>query len=118
MKNLFLVLSCILLGTQVLAADFLLTSNKPVKSVYVRDDDILSAKALYTIDNTKENIILSPKKDGKSLILVNLFDEEIFIDIKVKDGEIIIKPQNGFECFSLDNPPEELEIIPPPHNIK
>ena len=115
MKKLFLsTIFTTLRIMPVCAADYIITSDKPVKAVYVRNEEILSAKPLYTLDNSKENIIISVKKDGKTAILVNRFDEEIILEVKVKKGEINIKNADGFEYFPIDTPPEKLEILPPP----
>ena len=115
MKKICLILSLLIMNTgAALSADYIVTSDKPVKAVYVRDEEILSAKPLYTLNNDKENIIITVKKDGKTAILVNRFDEEILLDVKVKNGELKIKDGAGFEYFPIDTPPEKLEILPPP----
>lgn len=119
MKNFISILTLIIFtALPAFSTDYLITSDKPVKAVYVRNEDIVVAKPLYTLGNDKENIVVIPKKDGKTVILVNRFDEEILLDVKVKDGEINIKKTDGFEYFPLDNPPEGLEILPPPMQIK
>ena len=114
MKHILLILALISMNTAAYCADYILTSERPVKAVYVRNEDILIAKPLYTLSNDKENIIISVKKDGKTAILVNRFDEEIILDVKIKDGEMKIKNDKSFEYFPIDIPPEGLEILPPP----
>ncbi len=114
MKKLCLSLILIIFGSTAFGANYIITSDRPVKAVYVRNEDILTAKPLYTLNNDKENIVVSVKKDGKTAILVNRFDEEIILDVRIKDGEMKLKNDKGFEYFPIDNPPEALEILPPP----
>ncbi len=113
-KNSLILALIILLTQAAYAADYIVSSDRPVKAVYVRNEEILTAKPLYTLNNDKENIIISVKKDGKTAILVNRFDEEIILDVRIKDGEMKIKNDKGFDYFPIDNPPEGLEILPPP----
>lgn len=94
--------------------DYMIVSNSIVKSIAVENDKILDAKPVYTIDNEKKIIILTPLSEGKTKLLINTADGEKIIDVKITDKKTTIKPEEGFEYFEMDIPPEEIEIPEPP----
>lgn len=94
--------------------DYMIVSNSIVKSIAVGNDKILDAKPVYTIDNEKKIIILTPLSEGKTKLLINTADGEKIIDVKITDKKTTIKPEEGFEYFEMDIPPEEIEIPEPP----
>ena len=46
--------------------------------------------------------------------MINTADGEKIIDVKITDKKTTIKPEEGFEYFEMDIPPEEIEIPEPP----
>ena len=97
--------------------DYMIVSKTPVKSVTAENNKIVEDKPVFTIDNEKKILILTPVSSGKTKIIVNTTEGEKIFDIKITDKKTTIKPQEGFEYFQIDNPPEEIEIPEPPEAI-
>lgn len=97
--------------------DYMIISETPVKSVTVQDPEILTAKPVFTIDNEKKIIIVTPQKAGKTKVTVNLYEETKSLDIKVNENKTTIKPQAGFNYYLMDIPPHGITIPFPPANI-
>ncbi|MBQ8168544.1 hypothetical protein IJZ97_03915 [bacterium] len=97
--------------------DYMIISSVPVKSVSVENSEILQAQPLFTIDNQKKVIIVTPKSKGKTKINVNFFDGTKTLDVKVYENKTMIKPQEGFNYFLMDFPPQEPYIPLPPANL-
>jgi hypothetical protein len=77
----------------------------PVKKVVVRDDDILSATSVYTIDNEKRQTILTPKvEDGETILFLLLKDKEDKIGVKIENGVLKLDKKRGVKLFELDLP--------------
>ena len=111
----FLLMNCILPAFAF--EDYMLVSEAPVKSVMVENNKILEAKPVFTIDNQKKIIILTPVSSGKTKVILTTAEGEKILDIKITDKKTTIKPQEGFEYFQIDTPPEEIEIPEPPEAI-
>ncbi len=112
-----LLLTLLILNSPVQAFEnYMIISSSPVKSVTVQNKEILDADPVFTIDNQKKVIVITPKSKGKTKIHVELFDNTKTIDIKIEKDKTLIKPQEGFNYFSVDIPPEEYIIPLPPAN--
>lgn len=112
-----LILTILLTTTPACAfEDYMIISNSPVKSVAVQNQEILDAKPVFTIDNKKKVIIITPKSNGKTKINIDLFDKKETLDVKIDTNKTTIKPHKGFNYFSVDIPPEEYIIPLPPAN--
>ena len=115
------IISTILLINFMLPAfafeDYMIVSKTPVKSVTAENNKIVEVKPVFTIDNEKKIIILTPISSGKTKIIVNTTEGEKIFDIKITDKKTTIKSDEGFEYFQIDNPPEEIEIPEPPETI-
>lgn len=110
-----LILTAILLSMPGFAYEnYMIISDLPVKSIVVENQEILSAKPIFTIDNSKKHIILYPHSQGKTNLSINLYDKKVNIDVKVEDDKIIIKEVKGFKHFAIDNPPKPYPIPEPP----
>lgn len=110
-----LLLTILLTTTPAYAFEnYMIISSVPVKSITVQNPEILEAQPVFTIDNEKKIIVITPKSNGKSKVYVNLFDKKEIIDIKVEKDKTIIKPNDKFNYFSVDIPPEEYIIPLPP----
>ena len=96
--------------------DYMIISNSPVKSVTVQNQEVLDAKPVFTINNEKKIIIITPKTNGKTKINIDLFDKKETLDVKIESEKTTIKPLKDFNYYSVDIPPEEYIIPPPPAN--
>ena len=109
------LLTILLLSTPGFAfEDYMLISNHPVKSVSVQNPEILDVSVLYTIDNQKKNIIIAPKKAGKTKIVADTFADSKKIDVKVTEDKTFISVPDGFNLFLMDSPPKAYDIPEPP----
>ena len=97
--------------------NYMLISNEPVKSVIVKNPEIVEAKALYTIDNQKKIIIISPKANGKTTILIDRQNGDKKINCKAESGSVKFSNYDGFTLFLMDTPPSEAYIPEPPLNL-
>ena len=115
MKKLLILLSIILLPLQANALeDYIIVSDNPVKSVYCEDDEIAAIIPFFTIDNSKNTLLLKSKKEGSTLLVIETTEGEAFLNIEVKENETVIPKLEGLHYFILDIPPikEEKRIKP------
>ena len=98
--------------------NYMLISNVPVKSVSVAESEILEAKTLYTIDNMKKIIVVTPKKEGKTSININLYNANKKIDVKISNKVTKFYNTDGFTLFEMDSPPSEVYIPSPPQKVE
>lgn len=106
MKKLILILSILLLPLQANAfEDYIIVSDNPVKSVYCEDDEIAAILPFFTIDNSKNTLLLKSKKEGNTLLVIETTDGEAFINIEVKENETVMPKLEGLHYFILDIPP-------------
>lgn len=94
--------------------DYLIISDNPVNSVYSSDEKVFTIRPVFTIDNNKNNIILTPKSTGSAQIVVNTKNEQVKIDVTISDDKTVLSAKDGFTYYLLDIPDESLEIVPPP----
>ena len=81
-----LLLTILLLTTPAFAfEDYMIISNSAVKSVDVQDESVLEAKILFTIDNERKVLIISPKKVGNTKIQVQTDDGQKNLKVTVKE---------------------------------
>ena len=97
--------------------DYMIVSKTPVKSVTAENNKIVEVEPVFTIDNEKKIIILTPVSTGKTKIIINTAEGKKILDIKITDKKTTIKSDEGFEYFQIDNPPGEIEIPEPPETI-
>ncbi len=106
-----------------IGSDYLITSDKSVKNIYVSEPDVLTISPFFTIFNEKNIFLLHPVKQGKSNVMILLDKEsttfEIKVDPKSRQKQQAIKKEY-FEFLPLDAPPkpEEFELDAPPVKIK
>ena len=113
MKKIFMTI--LLLSAPAFAfEDYMIISNQPVKSVSVQNPEILDASVLFTIDNTKKDIIITPKKTGKTKIIADMYVDSKKIDVKVTEEKTFIDAPEGFYLFLMDSPPKAYPIPKPP----
>ncbi len=115
MKKLLLTVLLIISSLPACAFEnYMIVSEAPFKSAAAENPDIVSAKPVFTIDNKKKIILITPHKSGKTKINILFSGSKTTLDIKITNKKTTINPQDGFEYFKLDEPPEGIEILPPP----
>lgn len=97
--------------------DVLIISPTPVNSVIVKDNFILDAKPLFTIDNEKKFIIIKPIKEGKTVIELTTANGSEKLDVNINKTTNIDLPK-GYNMFEIDMPPSNIEIPLPPEAIE
>lgn len=116
-KNLMLLLILTNILPVCAFENYMIISEMPVKSVYAEDTKILDIKPVFTIDNEKNILILTAKKSGKTKIYLNLNGATKILNVNVNKNSTEIKPEKGFEYYSIDEPPNGIEILPPPGRV-
>jgi len=96
--------------------EYMIISNMPVKSVTVQNPEIVKVQPVFTIDNEKKIIILTPLTNGKTKINIERVNDKKTLEVKISEDLTKIKPQDGFNYFSIDIPPENFIIPLPPAN--
>ncbi len=106
MKSFLAVVVMLALSQPVLALEnYIMLTDFPVRKVVVRDDDVLSAASVYTLDNEKRQTILTPTiQDGETILFLLLPDNEIKIDVKIEGGKLTLGKKRGVRLYELDLP--------------
>ena len=87
----------------------------PSQAFAFEDYLIMSSVPVFTIDNTKQTIILKAKKEGKTSITISFPDGKEVIKAEVKNDRTILSENDKFEYLLLDKPGDKpVEILPPP----
>lgn len=115
MKKFLILTAFIIFSLQAQAYDdYIMTSDKPVKSVKSSDESVVKIRPVFTIDNNKQTIIITPQKKGKAEITVNLVDKDVTVIVEITQEQTIFKADNDFAFFPMDIPDEAIEVLPPP----
>ena len=73
MKKFLILTAFIIFSLQAQAYDdYIMTSDKPVKSVKSSDESVVKIRPVFTIDNNKQTIIITPQKKEKQKLLLIL----------------------------------------------
>lgn len=108
-----------------LGNDYLITSDKTIKTTFVSDERILTLEPFFTIFNEKNVWLIHPQKVGKTNLTLFLDKSDVTFNVTVRphsqtiNNKIIHK--NIFEIMPLDIPPsveDELKLDEPPKAIK
>lgn len=108
-----------------LGQDYLITSDKTVKTTFVSDERVLNLEPFFTIFNEKNVWLIHPQKVGKTNLTLFLDKSDVTFNVTVRphcetmNDKTIHK--NIFEIMPLDMPPsveEELKLDEPPKAIK
>lgn len=87
------------------AENYIMLADFPVKKVVVRDDEVLSAASVFTLDNEKRQTILTPKvENGETILFLLLPEGEVKVDVKIEDGVLTLGKKKGLKLFELDVP--------------
>ena len=102
----FLVLLTMLMALPSFCAEnYIMLTDFPVKKLVIRDDEILSATSIYTIDNQKRQTILTTKVDnGETILFLLLPNKEEKIYAKIENGVLKLDKKRGVKLFELDLP--------------
>lgn len=95
--------------------NLMIISPTPVTSVQVKNEEILKVRPVFTIDNEKKFIIVTPQKSGRTQINVVASDGNKTIEVSVTRRETNVKLPKGFASFGIDMPPEGYDIPLPPN---
>ncbi len=105
MKKCLLILSILSVQLQAFAfEDYILTSDKPVKSVSSSDESIVSVMPFFTIDNNKDRIIVKSKREGNAEINVKRYDKDIVVKVRVTPEKTVFQSGDDVIFFPLDMP--------------
>ncbi|MCM1009945.1 MAG: hypothetical protein NC390_03570 [Fusobacterium sp.] len=105
MKRALLFIALAMSLPAVAAENYIMLADFPIKKVVVRDDEILSAASVFTLDNEKRQTILTPKvENGETLLFLLLSDGELKVDVKIEDGVLTLAKKRGLKLFELDLP--------------
>lgn len=96
--------------------DLMIVSDEPVKKVFIQDNSIAEVRPVFTISNEKKIILVTPLKSGKTVIVIDTTAGAKNLELKVGKRNTAINQQDGFTYFSMDMPPEAIEIPLPPVN--
>lgn len=114
------ILSTILLLCTSLPAmafeDLMIVSDEPVRKVFIQDSSIADVRPVFTISNEKKIILITPLKSGKTIIVVDTVAGAKSLELKVGRKNTTVSQQDGFTYFSMDMPPEGIDIPLPPVN--
>ena len=113
MKKIFLTLLIFLGALQAYGfEDYIILSDKKVDSVYSKDETIASVIPFYTIDNSKETLILKAKSEGNTQIVIETNNGNIAIDVEITDKKTVLSETEGITAFPIDflSEPEKLEL--------
>lgn len=112
---LVIALICTIFIPKVFAFDdYVVHTTKPVNKVVSSDRNIITANVLVTIMNEKDTILISPKGEGKAILIFEFKDETITVPVTVKKNKTIFKKNTGLEFVKLDPPPQLFQIDLPP----
>lgn len=117
-KGLFyfvIILTCAIFIPKVFAFDdYVVHTTKPVNKVVSSDRNIVTANVLVTIMNEKDTILISPKSEGKAILIFEFKDETITVPVTVKKNRTAFKKNTVLEFVKLDPPPQLFQIDLPP----
>lgn len=94
--------------------DYVVHTTKPVSKVVSSDRNIVTANVLVTIMNEKDTILISPKSEGKAILIFEFKDETITVPVTVKKNRTVFKKNTGLDFVKLDPPPQLFQIDLPP----
>ena len=112
------LLLCLLLMSPAFAYEnYIIITDTPYSRVNAVNEDILRAKPIYTLYNSKNIITVVPVKEGKTKINIEYFGKKTSVDVTVAKDKTVIKPHDGMNYYSLDVPPGGIELPKPPKMI-
>ncbi len=118
MRKFLLLLSLIMLPSNAFQ-DCIITTKGKLSDISIEHNDIIDVYPLFTVMNEKNILFVHPLKEGSTRLCVLKNNKNIVMfNVEVKSDETIISEVEGFEIFSIDEPPElyneEFELDLPP----
>lgn len=105
MKKIVLLLALFMLPLQAFAfREYMVISDALVRDVSIRDSSIATVTPLQTMDNAKKVIFVTPKKNGKTKITVQLLQSVVEMELIVNGNNTFISPHDGFVVIPTDLP--------------
>lgn len=108
-----------------LGNDYLIATDKTIKTTIVTDEKIITLEPFFTIFNEKNVILLHPQKVGKTTFTIFLDTSDVTFNITVRPSTSTLNTRtihkNIFEIMLLDSPPDlegEPDLDAPPQEIK
>ena len=116
MKKWLVIAFILSINLQALAfEDYVVTTNGKLTKIEVFDNKILDVYPITTISNDKNTIFFHPLGVGKTKVSVLKNNKEkVFFNVDIKEDFTDIEKVEGFEIFSIDSPPESIELDLPP----
>ena len=84
--------------------DYIITSDKPVKSVHSSNSSVVSVTPFFTIDNAKNIILAKALNSGRAVIIIKTEDGEQAVNVKVSKDKTVLSQEDGLSYFKLDIP--------------
>lgn len=103
MKKFVLILLILLVPQSYAFEDYIITSEIPVKLVESGDESIVQVVPVFTIDNSKKNIMVKALKEGKTFITIET-DKFEQINVEITEDKTILSPVEGLEYLLFDVP--------------
>lgn len=119
MRFLLLIVSIFILSAHVFAYEScIISADGKLTDISIEDNTIVDVYPLITIMNEKNTLFIQPIKTGETQVcLLKDGKEKVLFKVLVKNDETLITGLNGFEVFSLDDPPGVFEIDEPPTKL-
>ena len=109
MKKFFLLLAIISTITQAQAfEDYIILGDKKFDFIKSQNNDIVSVEPFYTIDNTKNIILLKSKQIGKTQLIYSIEGVEGDIEVEISEDRTILSKVEGLSYFVLDLPEKSI----------
>lgn len=103
MKKYIFAILILLIPIQVSAfEDYVILSDTPVNFVYSKDETIVSILPFFTIDNSKNMLILKSKSEGATDIVFETNDGIKTINVTVNENQTNVSETEGISAFTLD----------------
>lgn len=113
MKRLLSIAVICLIPLQACAfEDYIITSDKPVTSVVSTDESTVFVQPFFTIDNSKNIIMLKAQKAGKAAVIIKVNGGEEAVNVDISPDKTTLSPVDGLSYFPLDTPPRQTEEQP------
>lgn len=84
--------------------DYIILSDFRVRSASSSNENVVSIKPLYSIDNLKRTIVLSAKNEGQAIVTIETENEEFNLNVEVTKNATFIPKLEGFTYYVLDVP--------------
>jgi len=94
--------------------NYLVHTEKPVVKIVSTDSNVIIANILVTIMNEKDTVIVTPRQQGKAVLIFYFKDETIEIPVKVRKTRTNFKKNPKLDFIKIDAPPQLFQIDLPP----